>query len=182
MEDFELQGRGIQVVEFPCNGGARVRERGPTDSPKGARHPQAPPTMGPSLPGSTPPLPAPKDLPQPGPHRKAAGSFGLGLCTEPHPSGLPPPPLEYSGPLPGPRWARAAAGPGPSSGPPGSGTGGAVSKPHAPPLSPFARALPSACGAHRPHPQPASQTTHPSALHPPVDSHCPQSAPRSMIR
>lgn len=27
LEDFELQGRGIQVVEFPCNSGARVRER-----------------------------------------------------------------------------------------------------------------------------------------------------------
>lgn len=27
MEDFELEGRGIQVVEFPCSGGAPVREK-----------------------------------------------------------------------------------------------------------------------------------------------------------
>ena len=27
LEDFKLQGRGVQVVELPCNGGAGVRQR-----------------------------------------------------------------------------------------------------------------------------------------------------------
>lgn len=27
LENFELQGRGIQVVEFPCSGEGRVREK-----------------------------------------------------------------------------------------------------------------------------------------------------------
>lgn len=35
LEDFELQGRGIQVVEFPCNGGARVREGAHRRPPQG---------------------------------------------------------------------------------------------------------------------------------------------------
>ena len=48
LEDFELQGRGIQVVEFPCNGGARVRERAHRipqgcAPPSGPAHPWAPP-------------------------------------------------------------------------------------------------------------------------------------------
>lgn len=117
----------VQDLLFSC---------GPSQPPA-APQPQAPPTHGTSHPWLRLHRFAPRPSPQrPGPHRKAAGSFGLGLCTRPHPSGLPPPPPEDSGSLSGPRWTRAAARPAPFSGPPGSGAGGAVSKPHAPPLSP----------------------------------------------
>ena len=80
----------VQDLLFSC---------GPSQPPA-APQPQAPPTHGTSHPWLRLHRFAPRPSPQrPGPHRKAAGSFGLGLCTRPHPSGLPPPPPEDSGSL-----------------------------------------------------------------------------------
>lgn len=193
-----------------------MSERGPVDSPKAAspRDPSAGPArrgpfqllpgppsrstsqarstqtrpcpqIGPSPPYS--PLPRPQDRSQPGPHRTVAGSFGPGQCMRHRPSGLLPPPLEGSGPLRGPRQIRAAAGPAPFAGLPGSGTARASAShsPHLyrarrlrnplPLLKPFLLpAVPTA--------PPPFQTTHPSALHLPVGSHGSWSIPLSMNR
>lgn len=208
LEDFELQGRGVQVVE-PWRWWGRSQTEGPQILSKGVSPPIPTPTQfRPAL--QQRPQPAPPPRPSVGPaHPRpfppVARLHRFAPCLSPR-RGQVLPAAARSSPqscrifrswsvyatLPfwsphrpsGGFWVAsgaalhcAAARPAPFSGPPGLGRAGAVSKPHAPPLSPRHRGTSSlglshflCLRCHRPPP--------PTLLH----GLLPRRVPRSMIR